>query len=222
MIPWSYTFLSTYQNCPDQAFHRYIAKDVPYVETAAMAWGNRVHDAMDKRISAGRPLDGDVAKFEPFAKAFDGKKVETEKRMGLREDGSPCGFYDTDCYGHMKLDVIYEPGDATIRLFDWKTGKVREDPFELRLQALFVQARNPEVRAIRGWYVWLGQGEAGRLGAPHDLSDIERTWAEVDSIMHTIKSNAAINHWPKREGPLCRYCPVKSCEYNKGTNGTAG
>lgn len=213
--PWSYTFLSTYQNCPHQAFHRYIAKDVLYVETAATKWGNDVHSAMDKRIAAGVPLSGDTAKFEPLAAAFVGKPVETELRMGVRENSTVCGFYDKDCFGHMKLDLIYTPGDMTIRLFDWKTGSVREDPFELRLQALFVQARTPDVRVIRGWYVWLGQGPAGKLGAPHDLSDVERTWAEVNSMMHTIRANAAINHWPKKEGPLCKWCSVKSCEFNR-------
>lgn len=212
--PWSYSFLNDYLVCPSRAFHKYIAKDVPYEETAAMRWGNEVHAAMDKRIAGGVPLNGECAKFEEFAAPFDGKKVETEIRLGLREDGTTCGFYDSDCWGHAKLDLIYTPEDYSIRLFDWKTGNVREDPFELRLQALFAQARNPEARKIVGRYVWLG---AGKLGASHDLSDIERTWAEVDSMMHTICSNAAINHWPTKEGPLCKFCPVKQCPYNRSS-----
>ena len=90
--PWSYTFLSAYQNCPWQTWGRYIAKDVPFVETAAMANGTFVHNAMDKRISAGVPLPDQLKNFEPWAKGFDGKKVETEVRLGVRENGSICGF----------------------------------------------------------------------------------------------------------------------------------
>jgi hypothetical protein len=213
--PWSYTFLSCYQICPSQCFHRYVAKDVPFVETPAMRWGNEVHNGMDKRISAGVPLQGDVAKYERWAAPFTGLPVETELRMGVRENGTVCGFYDDDCWGHMKLDLVVTPGDGTARLFDWKTGKVREDPFELRLQALFVQARNPELRAIHGWYVWLGAGPHGKLGQQHDLSDVERTWAEVVSMTHAIQNYAAINHWPEKPSPLCGWCPVKQCQHNK-------
>lgn len=212
--PWSYSFLNEYSICPYRCFRQQVARDVPWVDTAAKSWGNKVHKGMDERISAGKPLTGDMAKFEPWAAQFDGKKVETELRLGVRQDGTTCGFYDP-CYGHMRIDLAFEPGDGTARLFDWKTGKVREDDFELRLQALLVQARNPALRSIHAWYVWLGDGPAGKLGARHDVSDIERTWAEVDSMMHTIRMNAAINHWPKREGPLCGYCDVKNCEHNK-------
>lgn len=215
--PWSYSFLSGYQNCPFQTFCRYIAKTAVFMESAAQKWGNDVHDAMNLRITAGKPLKPEMVKWENWGKAFVGLPVRGEERVGVRADGTPCGFYDPDCAGHMKIDLVYEPGDHTARLFDWKTGKVREDDFELRLQALFVQARNPELRHIYGWYVWLAEGAHGTLGAKHDLSDVDRTWAEVDSMMNTIKNNAAINHWPKREGPLCKYCnvPKAQCEYNR-------
>lgn len=221
---WSYSFLSDYQICPSRAFHKFVAKDVGFEDTPALRWGNTCHNGMDKRISAGVPLASEKdaegneigpAKFEHFAKAFNGLRVETETRMGVRRNGTVCGFYDADCYGHMKVDLVYTPGDFTARLFDWKTGKKREDPWELRLQALFVQARDPELRIIKGWYVWLGEGPAGKLGACHDLSDVERTWAEVDSMMHTITNYAAINHWPKKEGPMCKWCAVKQCEFNR-------
>ena len=196
-------------------FHRYIAKDVPYVETSQMAHGNEVHDALDKRLSAGTPLPNGMARFERWVKQFDGQKIQTEVKYGIRVDGTPCGFFDQDVWGRCKIDLILDPSDHTLRIFDWKTGKVREDPFELRLQALFAQSVNPEVRGFYGWYVWLGAGENGKLGVKHELGDIERTWAEVESMMHHIQANAAINHWPEREGALCRFCPVKQCQFNK-------
>ena len=213
--PWSYSFLNDYQICPERTFHKYIAKDVKYESTQATEWGDTCHAALDKAISAGVPLSGETSRFARWPIAFTGQPVETEIRLGVREDGTPCGFYDEDCYGHGKVDLIVTPGDATLRLFDWKTGKVREDNFELRVNAVLAQARNPEVRQIWGWYVWLGEGPEGKLGNKHDLSDIERTWAEIDSRMHHIKANAAINHWSKKEGPMCRFCPVKQCEFNK-------
>ncbi len=50
-LVYSYTFLHTYKNvCPHQAYRRYILKDQPYVETAAMKWGNEVHAAFEGGI----------------------------------------------------------------------------------------------------------------------------------------------------------------------------
>jgi hypothetical protein len=216
VIPaWSYSFLNEYQICPKRTWHKYIGKDVKHETSAAAEWGNKVHAALDKAIGTGSPLSGDTARYAPWASAFAGQPVETEVRLGLRQDGSPCGWYDDDCAGRSKLDLILTPGDATIRLFDWKTGKVREDNFELRVQAVFAQARNPEARQIWGWYVWLGEGPTGKLGEKHDLTDIETTWAEIDSRLHHIRTAAADNRWPAREGPMCRFCPVKTCEFNK-------
>lgn len=211
----SYSLLNDFINCPYKAFRKYIAKDVPYEKTAATEHGNAGHDAMDKRISAGVPLPADFARFERWAAPFDGKRVETEIRLGCRADGSPCGFYDEDCYVHGKADLIVTPGDHTLRMFDWKWGNVREEPFELRVNAAMAQARDPEVRQIRGWYAWMKEGPDGKLGMPHDLSDVERTWAEIDSIIHTMGNYAAINHWPKKENPLCKWCPAKDCQYNR-------
>ena len=39
----SHTFLDTFERCPKQAWHKYVAKDLPFVETEQMRWGTRVH-----------------------------------------------------------------------------------------------------------------------------------------------------------------------------------
>ena len=216
VIPkWSYSFLNDYQICRKRAFHKYVAKDVKHEDTAALRWGNTVHAALDKAIAKSEPLAGETAKFASWASAFAGQPVETEVKLAVREDGSPCDFFDDDCYGRGKADVVVTPGDSTLRLFDWKTGKVREDNFELRCQAVLAQARNPDVRQIWGWYVWLGEGPAGKLGAKHDLTDIETTWAEIDSRMHDVKFSVNSGSWPARQGPMCGFCPVKQCEFNR-------
>lgn len=207
------TFISDYQTCPSRCFHKHIARDAPYVETASLKWGNDVHKAMEDRITGGKPLTKDFVKFERFAKPFEGRKTHGELRLGVRRDRSTCGFYDADAFFGGKVDTfIVSPDDTSAVIFDWKTGKVREEDFQLRSQALLIKSRFPKLVNLTGCYVWLNQMQ---LGIMHDLSDIERTWAEICSIMATIEQYAAVNHWPKREGPLCAYCPVMSCEFNR-------
>lgn len=213
--PWSYTHLNTFINCAHQYFRKYIAKDIPYVSSPKQDWGNKVHNAFDRRISAGVPLPVDMAKWEKWATPFAGKPVRTELQLGIRENGTITGFFDADVWGRVKIDTLVETPDQTARIFDWKTGKVWEHPFELRIQGLFAQALNPSLRALAGWFVWLGEGADGKLGGKHDLTDIERTWAEVTSIVNTMNNNLAINYWPKKPGPLCAHCDVKDCEHNR-------
>ncbi len=217
-LPWTYSKLNSFIICNHMFFRRYIAKDIPYVKSAKQQWGDDVHAAMDKRISAGVPLPVDMAKWEKWAVPFADKAVRCELQVGVRLNGTTCGFWDDDVWGRGKIDLLYEPGDMTARLFDWKTGRVWEDPFELRTNAIFVQAMNPALRNIAGWYVWLGEGADGKLGGQHDLTDVERTWAEVSSVVNTIANRFAVNQWPKKPGPLCGSCDVMDCEHNRNKN----
>ena len=67
----------------------------------------------------------------------------------------------------------------------------------------------------RGGLVEQARQAAGKLGAKHDLSDIETTWAEIDSRMHDVKFSVYSGAWPASQGPMCGFCPVKQCEFNK-------
>lgn len=214
MMQLNYSIINCYQNCPWQAFNRYVAKTTKYVEGKAQAYGNLVHNAFEKRLASGTKLPAELEKYEPTMKAILPSKPQTEVRLGMREDGSPCGYYDADRWINCRIDVwIQVPGYGLI--IDWKTGKRREDNLELRINALLAYARTPELRSIRGRYFWTGEGPAGILGEEHDLSDVQRTFAELDSIASHINETQKMNHWPKREGPLCRWCDVFSCEHNK-------
>ncbi len=210
---YSYTFLNTYDICPKQAFHRYVLKDHPFVGSEASKWGNVVHDAMDKRLSKGEPLPKEVAKYESYAKVIEPLKPRTEMKLGIRRDGSPTGFFDDDVWLRGKADVVITQCDQAL-LFDWKTGKKREDPYELEVQALMVQSYylgDPPIERITGHYVWLQDGVVGRA---HDVSNtgetLECLQEKADEIEHCHKTG----EWRTRQGPLCGWCSVVSCNFN--------
>ncbi len=210
---YSYTFLNTYDICPKQAFHRYVLKDHPFVGSDASKWGNVVHDALDKRLSKGTPLPKEVAKYEPYAAAIEPLKPATEIKLGIRRDGSPTGFFDDDVWLRGKADVVITQEDKAL-LFDWKTGKKREDVYELELQALMVQACHlaTPIEYITGHYVWLQDGVVGRA---HDVSNtgetLECLQEKADEIEHCHKTG----EWRTKAGPLCGWCPVTSCNFNR-------
>lgn len=205
----SYTFLSTWLICPHQAFRRYIAKDLPREpQTPQMAWGNEVHEAMQKRLRNKMPLPTVMVQYEKWCAPLDVTHLEPEMELGVNAIGRPVDFWDKDGFLRGKLDVpILLTTDVAV-LLDWKTGNVREDPFELEIGALLLQARRPELRKIYGKYVWLKEDRSGQT---HDVSDTVRTWRRVNDIMDEVK---ACTQAAKTRGPLCGWCPVTDCQHN--------
>ena len=207
----SFTFLNTFDICPKQAYHRYVAKDHPFVGTEASKWGDVVHKALEKRLDDKTPLPKEVAKYEFYAAALEPLAPKVEQKLGITRDGEPIGFFDDDVWLRGKADVVVMQ-DSKALLFDWKTGKRREDPYELEVQALLVWAQKPSIHKITGHYVWLQDGVVGRA---HDVSNtgetLECIQEKADEIEHCHKTG----EWRTKPGPLCGWCPVVSCNFNR-------
>lgn len=211
-IVGSHTFLSDYENCPKKAYHRHVAKDLPYVETPEMKWGNYVHSAMERRLVAGIPLPDDLAHLEGFPAAIlQAGRVEGEQKVACRADWSPCSFFDDDVKWRGKIDVTVNQ-ESLVAILDWKTGKQREDPEELLLHAALLKCNRPDLGHAVGHYIWTKDNQIGRA---HNLEPSTATYARYDTIMAHIEHNAALNHWPARENPLCKWCDVTHCNFNK-------
>ena len=210
----SHTFLNTFERCPKQAFHCYVAKDLPFVESDAMRWGNVVHNGMENRLKHNQPLPETCKDYEPFAQQLENMNVSllVEFKMGIKADGSFCDFFAPDVWMRGKADVIVLPG-ANAFLLDWKTGKRREDAAELERFAVMARARFPLVEKFLGAYVWL---KDLKMGQTHDLNDTERRLAYDRRLMEQAQElRKRGGEWPAHENGLCRqYCDVMSCQFN--------
>lgn len=211
-LVWSFTLLKTYRDiCPYQAYRRYVKKDIPFVPTEAMEYGNDVHSAMEMRVGGNKPLPDGMQQYEPIAAAFDGRNAVVEQKLGVTVAGKSCDFFASDVWGRGKLDLTLVQ-DETAYLADYKTGNPREDPFELEVQAVLLHAKHPQLTKIIGQYYWLKEN---RIGPPHDLSNTNKTWTEICRLMTSILNET---EWEKRRNPLCGYCNVYDCEYNRNAN----
>ncbi len=209
---YSYTFLNCWDICPSQAFHRYVLRDIKFTPTEATTWGNVVHDALDARVAKGTPLPKECAKFEPYAAAIAPLKPLVENKVAIVRDGSPVSYYDETVWFRGKADVVAESDDRAL-FFDWKTGNSKyEDPYELELHAMAYQAARPHLRKITAHYVWL---KDGKLSKPYDVSNVGETLEclqeKADEIEHCWKTG----EWRTKPGPLCGWCPVTSCNFNR-------
>lgn len=209
----SYSFLNKWVICPHQAARKYIVKDLPREpESPEMAWGNAVHSAMEHRLKHKTPLPGNMQAYEVWCIGLDKCIVAPEQKLGVTAAGRPCGFFDKDVYLRGKLDAPVLLRTDAMALLDWKTGKRREDPYELAIGALLLKAHQPEINVVVGSYVWLKDNVKGPL---HDVSDTERTWSVVQATMDDVGHQMSMGWFKKTPGPLCGWCPVMDCENNR-------
>jgi hypothetical protein len=208
----SYSFLSCWDTCRHRAYRQYIAKDLPKAwkerQTVEQLWGDEVHGAIQARINDGRPLP-EVMPWEHLVAPLVEHGAVAEKKLGVKKDGSPCDFFDGEVFLRGKLDAPIVCGEHAL-LIDWKTGDSKyENPFELEIGALLLQAKYPQVRKITGRYAWLKEG---RLGQEHDCSATLNTWSTVCAKMRDVENE---REFLKTQGPLCKFCPVKDCQHNR-------
>lgn len=205
---FTYTLLNTWEICPHQCARRYILKDIPFEKTEAMEEGSRVHKAMEERIRRKVPLPADLVAHEQHVAPLDKCHVRPEQKLGIASSGRATDYFGQDVWFRGVLDAPFLLATDTVVLFDWKTGKPREDSFELETHAVLFQAHEPIVTRLYGQYVWLRENRRGKL---HDCSDTRRTLVRMQVLAAEIETG----NYDKTPGPLCKWCPVKDCEHNK-------
>lgn len=209
----SYTLLNTYRNiCKHQAYRRFIRKDVPYKSTPEMEWGDTVHKALELRVGGGKPLPQNMHQWERFAAPLYASKAKAEMKAGMTVGGHPCGFFADDVWLRGKLDINIVNGTSAF-LFDYKTSKKpREDPFELEIQGLLLNALHPQLKTITGCYIWLAEN---RVGTKHDVSHTRDTFTYVQRIAADLAEDMTNQEFEKQPTPLCGWCGVLDCEHRK-------
>lgn len=213
----TYSFYNAFENCPHKAFHIYVAKSVPYVETPEMKWGNDVHSAMENRIKHGTPLPETMAAAEHVAEQFQRMSktvtVQVEQKLAMTAGGLPCDFWSPEVWFRGKLDctTMALSLSTSAWLVDWKTGNVREEPFELETNALLLKVNYPQLETIQGEYFWM---KTGQNGLRYTLNNHSQTFAKLQALRAEAEGYFASGVWPKRKNPLCGWCGVTSCENN--------
>ncbi|MDE2471843.1 MAG: hypothetical protein KGL35_24745 [Bradyrhizobium sp.] len=213
----SYSFYSTCINCWHQAFHKYVSKTIPFVKTPEMQWGDDVHKAIENRIRHGSVLPDNMQAAENACAVFHdyGKllPIRVEHQLAMTRDGAPCDYNDYDrVFFRGKLDyVVMNQERTTGWMVDWKTGNVREDPFELETGAMLLKVNQPSLETIKGEYFWM---KTGQNGLRYTLGQHDKTYERILNLRAEAETYLRAGEWPKQKSPLCGWCDVMACEHN--------
>lgn len=211
-MQFSYTVLSCDDTCPEQMRQLYIVKQFKK-SYATSQGGIDDHKVLEQRLRYKQPLPPPLAKAEPMVASLEASGTpEVEVSYAVKRDLSPTGFWDGYLRG--KYDVVVRT-PTTAFIGDWKSGKVRETADQLEIGALLLMANKPEVDTVVGANLWL---QVQKVGTPYTFRRAENNerWLKWVRRMQVIESRDPNVEWERRDGPLCRYCPVATCVNYRG------
>jgi hypothetical protein len=215
ILPWSYSSLQAYETCPRRFKITKVQKLVREQMTASTTWGNDVHKALELAV---RGTNGLIPKFAPYAplvkliREAEGQ-VEAERKFALTRAFTPTDYWAPDAWVRGKADVTITR-QRTGFLFDYKTGKPKEDSDQLNLFAAVLLAEKPFLNRVATAYLWLGNDRV-------DPAVVDRTqapiiWQGFVGRVQRMAKSAENDDFPPRPSGLCKdYCPVgkKLCEH---------
>ena len=212
---WSYSKLKNFETCPKRHQQIDILKRFQE-ESEQLAWGGRVHTAAAKRLgSPGIPLPKEMeAMLEPWCQKIEqyGGKIYVEQKLAIKEDFSPCGYFDRGVWFRTVADVIQVRGDVALGV-DWKTGKIIEDSVQLALLAQCIFSHHQDVRAIRTEFIWLK--EDATTTEIFRRRDMPQLWKELAPRIAELRRAYETEVFPPHHNKLCRqWCPVTTCEFH--------
>lgn len=215
---WSYSKLKNYETCPKRHYEIDLAKHYKDSDeddpNSALAWGNRVHDAMAKACLGKAPLPEEMAMYQGWVdkvRAGPGKLL-VEQKYAITRKFQPRSYFADDVWYRGIGDVVRIDGPVALVL-DWKTGKILEDSVQLMLMAQCIFSHFPEVKRVRSEFVWLKEDcTTPEVFTRRGVGD---EWIGLLPRVASMESAAKTQTYQPTPGRLCKkWCPVVSCPYH--------
>lgn len=215
-LPWSYTALSDFRNCPWQFHETRVTKRIVRTQGDEAKWGEYVHKQFEHRQATGNPLPTELAEHEAFMTKLDripGETLYVESKVALNKHLQPCEFFAKDVWWRGVIDwKKWCAADRRVALTDYKTGKPGTNFDQLDLFTLHTFARHPDVDIIDARYYWTQTGTETRKVYGRD--EIPKLWATFVPDLKQYVLAFKEDVWQKRQSGLCNgWCPVTDCEF---------
>lgn len=215
VFTWSYSSLKEYQNCPKKYHEIRVLKNYTVKETEQMRYGTEVHKALEDYVRDGVELAKNYQRFKPFVDkliSIPGEKY-CEYEMALTYNREPCDFKSEDRWVRGIADLVIVDGDYAF-IVDYKTGSNKyPDPKQLRLMALMLFTYFPDVKKIKAGLLFVMKNSF--VSEEYLRKDMDKSWAMFEQPLKRLESSYDNDKWQANPTPLCKWCPVQSCEFNR-------
>jgi hypothetical protein len=217
---WSFTALTNFEGCSARYAAEKFYCTTQWVDTPQIIWGNRVHGTSEDMLK-GKPVT-DLEAYEPVRKYVEaflkqralGADVIAEQEIALTRDMKPVSWFAKDAWFRVKLDVVIVRGNVA-NLYDYKTGKFKDDPDQLKICAAAHSIVRPDVDVYNPKYIWT-QDQAVSGCDAIAKKDIPGIWEGVLGRVARMEQAWAAENFPARPSGLCPWCPIyDTCTYAK-------
>lgn len=215
MIKWSYSGLKDYVNCPRQYYEVKVAKNFIKRPTQQMLYGTAVHKALEDYVGEGKPLEKNYERYQPMLDALltiEGERLP-EYRMALNTNLEPCTWGAEDYWVRGIVDLLVLGGD-TAYIVDYKTGSAKyPDVNQLKLMSLMTYAHFPKVEHIKAGLLFVAHNTF--INEVYHRDQSEDLWKDFLPDLERLKLSYDNDKWPENPTPLCGWCPVTTCQFQK-------
>lgn len=214
---WSHSSLKDFEGCQRRYYEVKVLKNYPFTETEATRYGNQVHEAIEHYIAEGKPIPPEYSQFQPVVDAMlkkNGRKL-AEYKMALTVDLKPTGWKSKDVWVRGIADIlIIDDENLTAWVGDWKTGNNKyPDRDQLVLMSLMVFAHFPHIRKVNSALLFIVKNDMVKMSMARE--DIDKHWWDYRERTARLEACYSADNWNPNPTPLCGWCPVRSCEFNK-------
>ncbi len=212
---WSYSSLKEYQNCPKKYYEIRVVKNYISQDTPQIIYGKEVHKALEDYVKSNTSLAKNYERYKELVDnliLIPGEKY-CEHEMALTKEKTPCEFKSSDRWVRGICDLLIIDGDTAF-IVDYKTGSNKyPDPKQLKLMALMTFAHFPQINKVKAGLLFLAHNQF--IPEEYKRQDIDKYWGQFLGTLLRLDNSYETNTWKPNPTPLCGYCPVKSCDFNK-------
>jgi CRISPR/Cas system-associated exonuclease Cas4 (RecB family) len=214
VLPYSISTLDSFETCPRRYYLTKIIKIVQEPQSEATLHGNEVHKALENGVKARTPLPDKFRQYQDIINkvlASPGTK-DAERKFALNQSFKPTTFFAKDAWVRGVIDLtITNTEKKTAIALDWKTGKPKSDPSQLKLTAAVLFAEKPWLQTVKTGYVWLAHGKIDT--ETYDASQAAGIWQEFLPRVNRMVRAEATKDFPPKPSGLCRPSPsgYKGC-----------
>lgn len=216
-LVWSFSSMKTFEQCPKKYYHTKILKDVKEPDTQATIYGKAMHLAAEEYVRDDKPLPAQFSQFQEILDSFNaipGTKL-CEVKLGLTRDHKACDFDAPDVWWHGIADlVVINEEKRLAHSIDYKTSKSSRyaDLKQLDLVAAGIFAKFPQVDTIKSGLAFVVVNDL--VAKKHHRKDFDSYLKAPTETVRRIEVARETGVWNAKSGPLCRFCSVRTCEYN--------
>ena len=206
--------MDAYETCAKKYHAISVAKTVVDPPNEATAYGTELHLAFAAYFKSGKPLPlhmQQYAKYLAAIKQFPGTFI-TEQKLAINQNYEATGWFDKDVYCRIISDLTILNG-PNASMWDWKTGKMKDDFTQLRLSGAVMFLLVPELQKIMLAYFWTKTKQITKELMTRD--EMPAVWSSLLPRIQRYHDAHVAKEFPPKPSYLCRYCPVVSCPYHE-------